>query len=342
MASRLKDFIHHIDDKLHTHLLPSPKLDFIGDVHGYAIELEMLLEKMGYQHSYGTWHHAEHKAVFVGDMINRGPQSRKVIQIVRSMVDAGSAYAILGNHEINAILYFTKRKNGLPFRLPGPANKKMLDRIKLEYTSEKELERDIKWLRKLPLYYDFKQVRVVHAYWSQNHIDLLHGALNENKLKRKFLREIIGGGTSVSKAFMQTIKGVEFCFPPNLVVKDNLKVRRMYYRVKWWKSPINQTFEELSFETKFTLPQIVIPDSYISQFDIYEAHEPPVFVGHYCAGNTSLIPTHNICCVDACIANGGKLAAYRWGGESHLTEENLVFVDKRPYKTTVLQENSEF
>jgi hypothetical protein len=304
-------------------------LDVIGDVHGFAVELELLLKKMGYNQHYGVWQHPTNKAVFIGDFINRGPQSRKALKIVRTMVDAGSAFAILGNHEINAILYFTKRRNGLPIRLPGPANKKMLDRIKLEYSDEADLEHDIKWLRKLPLYLDFHHVRFVHAYWSQSHIDLLHGAVKGGKLKRTLLKEVVKGGTEVSKAFMQTTKGVEFCFPPNLVVKDNLKVRRMCYRVKWWKNPTDSTFETMSYETKFSLPKSEIPPQFISEFDRYDAHEPPVFVGHYCVGPTNMVPTPNICCVDACIAGGGLLAAYRWSGENHLSEEKIVTVQRQ-------------
>lgn len=327
MSPKITDIIHQIDEKLHqTHSMQY--FDFIGDVHGYANELESLLDKLGYQFRNNVWHHSNYKAVFVGDFINRGPQSRKVLKIVRAMVENKSALAILGNHEINAICYFTKRPNGLPIRIPGPANKKMLDRIRREYTNSDELENDIKWLRKLPLYYDFGNVRVVHAYWSNSHVELLHGALHEGKLKRKFLREILKGGTAVSKAFMQTTKGVEFCFPHNLVVKDNYKVRRMCYRIKWWEVSDSKTFEELSFETKFSLPRLPIPPQLTSNYEVYGAHEPPVFIGHYCVNESRSIVAPNICCIDTCVANGGSLSAYRWDGERTLLNDKIVSVKK--------------
>ncbi|MFT3739133.1 MAG: metallophosphoesterase [Breznakibacter sp.] len=327
MASKITDIIQRIDGKLHA----NRKLqffDFIGDVHGHANELEMLLSQLGYQLKNNVWYHSNYKAVFVGDFISRGPESRKVLKIVRSMVENKSAYAILGNHEINAICYFTKRQNGLPIRIPGPANKKMLDKIKGEYPNIHELENDIKWLRKLPLYYDFKYVRVVHAYWSNSHIELLNGAMPETKLKRKFLREVFRGGTAISKAFMQTIKGVEFCFPHNLVIKDNLGIRRVCYRVKWWQTPNNKTFEELSFETKLTLPNDQVPLHLVSEYEVYGPNEPPVFIGHYCTETGQSVASGNVCCVDTCVAGGGPLSAYRWEGERALSGDKVRSVGR--------------
>ena len=57
--------------------------DVIGDVHGYADKLEGLLVKLGYSHRTGVWGHPERTAVFIGDLIDRGPQQR-------STVDSGS------------------------------------------------------------------------------------------------------------------------------------------------------------------------------------------------------------------------------------------------------------
>lgn len=48
--------------------------------------------------------------VFVGDYIDRGPDSLRVVELVRAMVDAGSAVALCGNHEFNAICFNTPRE----------------------------------------------------------------------------------------------------------------------------------------------------------------------------------------------------------------------------------------
>ena len=79
--------------------------DVIGDIHGHADKLIGLLRQMGYEQRSGAWRHAERTAVFVGDLIDRGPQQRTSIEIPRAMVEAGSAHAVLGNHEFNAIAY---------------------------------------------------------------------------------------------------------------------------------------------------------------------------------------------------------------------------------------------
>ncbi|MHA6287598.1 metallophosphoesterase [Maricaulis sp. CAU 1757] len=82
--------------------------DMIGDVHGCAGELEDLLEKLGYEvgHRGPTGHrHYEitppdgRKAVFLGDLVDRGPRSPDVLRLVMEMVGDGEAYCVAGNHD---------------------------------------------------------------------------------------------------------------------------------------------------------------------------------------------------------------------------------------------------
>ena len=75
--------------------------DIIGDIHGHALQLIKLLDKLGYKPKKGLYQHEKRKAIFVGDLINRGPDSKAVLEIVRPMVQSGHAKAILGNHELN-------------------------------------------------------------------------------------------------------------------------------------------------------------------------------------------------------------------------------------------------
>ncbi|WP_137992739.1 polynucleotide kinase-phosphatase [Streptomyces vilmorinianum] len=70
--------------------------DIIGDIHGCRSELETLLAKLGYVDG----HHPEGRtAVFVGDLVDRGPDSPGVLRRVMSMVAAGDALCVPGNHE---------------------------------------------------------------------------------------------------------------------------------------------------------------------------------------------------------------------------------------------------
>ena len=79
----------------------------IGDIHGHADKLKALLRKLGYEQRQGAWRHPAASALFVGDFIDRGPCQLETLDIVRRMVDAGSARAVMGNHEFNAIAWHT-------------------------------------------------------------------------------------------------------------------------------------------------------------------------------------------------------------------------------------------
>ncbi|MCS0635566.1 polynucleotide kinase-phosphatase [Streptomyces sp. LP05-1] len=70
--------------------------DIIGDVHGCSAELEALLTRLGYADGA---HPEGRTAVFVGDLVDRGPDSPGVLRRVMSMVRAGTALCVPGNHE---------------------------------------------------------------------------------------------------------------------------------------------------------------------------------------------------------------------------------------------------
>ncbi|WP_430817847.1 metallophosphoesterase [Carboxylicivirga sp. RSCT41] len=302
--------------------------DIIGDVHGQLVLLQKLLLKLGYTMVNGVWSHSYRTAVFVGDYINRGPNSRSVIHLIRDMVNAGTGLAILGNHEVNAILYFTKDDEGQPIRIPGNNNCKLLYKFALEYKGNSSaLKRDIKWLRTLPLYLELNGIRVVHAYWNDEHIDKISKLYTDGKLKRKTLRGLIAETTPEnSRAFIETLKGIEFNMPKDLHIRDAQNIKRENFRIKWWTKPKGKTFKKLSYGNKFLLPDYTIPSEIIADYKIYPKSAPLVFIGHYCMGRGPMIPTHNVCCVDACVTGTGRLAAYRYNGENELDESNFVFV----------------
>ena len=74
--------------------------DIIGDVHGCHSELVTLLTRLGYVVSEDGAHHPEGRtAVFVGDLVDRGPDTPGVLRLVMGMVAAGTALCVSGNHE---------------------------------------------------------------------------------------------------------------------------------------------------------------------------------------------------------------------------------------------------
>ncbi|SIO39596.1 polynucleotide 3'-phosphatase /polynucleotide 5'-hydroxyl-kinase /polynucleotide 2',3'-cyclic phosphate phosphodiesterase [Singulisphaera sp. GP187] len=93
---------------------PGP-FDIIGDVHGCCDELELILERLGYAvtaeapggpslASGPVYAHPEgRKAIFLGDLVDRGPRVLDVIRLVRNMVLHGSAHCVPGNHDVKLV-----------------------------------------------------------------------------------------------------------------------------------------------------------------------------------------------------------------------------------------------
>lgn len=89
-------------------VLPTERgpFDIIGDTHGCFEELLMLLTKLGYSisfkpetHKYDVVPPDGHKALFVGDLVDRGPNAPEVLRLVMDMVAQGLAYCVSGNHD---------------------------------------------------------------------------------------------------------------------------------------------------------------------------------------------------------------------------------------------------
>jgi protein phosphatase len=77
--------------------------DIIGDVHGCCDELEQLLSKLGYDAAAGWRHPEDRTAVFLGDLVDRGPRIVETLDLVRAMVAAGHALAVPGNHDLKLL-----------------------------------------------------------------------------------------------------------------------------------------------------------------------------------------------------------------------------------------------
>ena len=80
-------------------------LDIIGDIHGCLDETLELLVQLGYHVAfadgrYALSHSQGRKVVFVGDLVDRGPNSPGVIRLVMDSVAAGAAYCVAGNHDV--------------------------------------------------------------------------------------------------------------------------------------------------------------------------------------------------------------------------------------------------
>ena len=143
--------------------------DVVGDVHG---QLEALLQlgcKLGYRVHEGWTHPEDRKLVFVGDLIDRGPNSLGVALLVRDIVLNGRGLCLMGNHEFNIIEWRRGRMG------PKRSNLKIVDDIQNQQAG---WDLALDFFESLPLALEFDDVRVVHAAWHHRAFLELEGALS--------------------------------------------------------------------------------------------------------------------------------------------------------------------
>ncbi len=91
----------------------TPPFDLIGDVHGCYDELAALFDALGYEwreDGPGFVHPDGRMPVFVGDLADRGPESRRVLDLVERMVTGGTALLVVGNHDNKLMRWLLGRK----------------------------------------------------------------------------------------------------------------------------------------------------------------------------------------------------------------------------------------
>jgi len=301
--------------------------DIIGDVHGYANSLIAILELMGYENSSGYYKHKTRKAIFTGDFIDRGPKIAKTLEIVKAMVENHSAYAIMGNHEYNAICYHLKDKNGLYLREHSEKNKRQY-RLTLNAfkTNRTKLFEYINWFKTLPLFLEFDNLRIIHACWDPKVIDYLKKSLVTHTLNWNFLIKSSNKETEEYKAIDIILKGKELRLPKTVLYIDNDGIRRKSVRIKWWKEFKNETYRSIAVNFSVTVPEVLVEKNAIKDHIPYGENEVPVFMGHFWRKGDPEAFTPNVCCVDYSVARHGKLVAYRWDGEQKIDKQKFVSV----------------
>jgi len=300
--------------------------DLIGDIHGHADELELLLKKLNYtKNENGVYHHPTHQVIFAGDFIDRGPKIRKTLQIAKSMTDAGSALAVMGNHEFNALCYHTKNKQGAYLRLHNDKNRHQQQATEdafREYPDEWKMYLD--WMMDLPVWLDLGDLRIVHACWHPAHLSKVKTALQGNRLTPEFLQVSAVEGNWEYESIEILLKGIEKELPEGQFFLDKDGHRRTAMRIQWWQSPHNLTLKEYGIGAAFL--DDPTPVEWTNNF-YYSPNDVPVFIGHYwLKAKTQKLQSASVCCLDYSVAKGGKLVAYRWNKGERLNDMNYVLV----------------
>jgi hypothetical protein len=300
--------------------------DIIGDIHGCSATLESLLTELGYaQDTNGVYRHPDRTVIFLGDFIDRGPDQRGVISIVKPMLEEGSANSVMGNHEYNAIAYATPDEHGGFLRAQTPKNKNQHIAFLGAYADDQDAYKDvIKWFKTLPLWLDLGDLRVIHACWDREIIRRLEIPVLTDDL----LRASCDKKRWEYEAIETILKGKEIPLPAGHTFHDKERNVRHNIRVRWWdRSATTYAQAYLGPESARTH----IPDDEIAGDHLieYSHEEPPVFLGHYWMEGKCESLASNIACLDYSVAKtGGKLVAYRWDGERELNNNKFVAVEK--------------
>jgi len=260
-----------------------PRLDIIGDVHGQLGALRRLGTELGYAVD-GNWSHPEgRRPVFIGDLVDRGPHSFEVSELVRGLCADGFALCLLGNHELNLIEWRHGRTK------PKGSNRDTIQDIECR---PKLWNPVLDFFEGLPLALEFGDLRVTHALWHLGCIAQLRGALSRESSEHPVHEDwqvhvalhaaFEGGGLrpgiptepfedQSEKSLEIFLKGYESSAAEPFI--DNDGTRRDKERTEWWRPghPEVATDKRVVFGHYWNMPPI--PGR-------HDAFVPPAPSGH--------------------------------------------------------------
>jgi len=300
---------------------------FIGDIHGHAPTLLALLAQLGWKQGGGRLlNPGGQRLVLVGDLIDRGPQNLRTVEIVRDLVERGDALCVMGNHEFNAVQFHTENP-AIPGEYLRPRSEKNIHqhRAVLE-----EIERRpgdwndmLGWFRQLPLALQGKNWRCVHACWHPEHLAALERRGEGWYLPEARWADAARRGNPEHLAVETVLKGPEYTLPEGGFFLDKDGNRRTEARIRWWARNPDRLSEALLFQR---MPEGLDPDAAYENpgHPSYPEDDHPVFFGHYWRSGPVEPERPNAACLDYSIGKGDRLVGYRHRGEASLRPDNFV------------------
>lgn len=226
------------------------KLDIVGDVHGEHEALRALGRQLGY-HVDDGWDHPDGRLlVFVGDLIDRGPHSLEVSELVMGLVKRQRALCLMGNHEYNLVghsLGLVPEKHSNAPTIADVARR------------PHRWAPVIDFFRGLPMALDLPTLRIIHAVWHQGcfarvaevigrparsaeghgiHWLRAHVALDSPFHAGGLVQGLPSEGVppATDAAHEILIKGYEV--PATVPFTDNDGKLRSLVRATWWRDPV--------------------------------------------------------------------------------------------------------
>ena len=310
-------------------------IDVIGDVHGYAEKLVGLLQQLGYVHNGQHFvPPAGHRALFIGDLIDRGSQQVATLEIVFAMLDADVADAVMGNHEYNALAFATPDPDDNSQYLRS--HNEIHTRQHQAFLAETPFGSDDHqyWLQRLyelPLWLETDYACFVHACWDVDSMAILQPLLTQsNCLTPHGLIATSREDSAAFDALERVLKGVETPLPNGLVMVDKEGTERTRVRVRWWLDALNtRSIHEVARAPLSALAQIP-KDALAENIDFALKTHKPVFVGHYWLTGTPEPLSAQIVCTDYSAAvDSGHLTCYQLDSEQPLPLKINNFVQYR-------------
>ncbi|WP_036128011.1 metallophosphoesterase [Marinobacter nitratireducens] len=311
--------------------------DIIGDIHGCAHTLELLLEQMGYRKVNGVYKHDRRQVIFIGDIIDRGPRIREALHLVRDMVEHGSARIVMGNHEYNALGYCTRARPGSGktwLREHNPRHDRLI-RETLEQFEHypHEWNEFLEWFYTIPLFIEEENFRAVHACWDGDLIEKFKRTQGGACIDDDFLHASAALESFAGQVMDTLLRGTDLRLPDGMSITGRDGYVREFFRTKFWADN-PQTYADVVFQPDPLPPEVakrVLTDGERKQLISYPLEAPPVFVGHYWMEGKPAPLKANVACLDYSAVKYGKLVAYRLDDERVLSPDKFVWVDvERP------------
>jgi len=312
---------------------PARSFDIIGDVHGCALTLQRLLDTLGYSKRDGIWRHPRRQALFLGDIVDRGPRIREALHLVHDMVEAGQAHCIMGNHEYNALGWVTPALpgSGKTFvREHTARHARLIDETLSQFAAHPEDWHDfVQWFRQLPLFIDAGRFRLVHACWDAQLIAQLRQQYPDGRVDAHFIQACSVPGSFAANVCDRLLRGTDMRLPDGLTLTGGDGLTRAFFRTKFWEED-PQTYGDIVFQPD-ALPEEVArtPLSHSEKNALvrYAENEPLLFVGHYWRSGRPAPIRPNLACLDYSAVLYGKLVAYRLDDETRIDPHKFVWVE---------------
>ena len=240
------------------------------------------------------------------------------------MCETENAFAVLGNHEFNAIGWDTPDDKGGFLRAHSEKNANQHKEFLLQIgEGSREYHEAIGWFRRLPVWTEFNGFRVVHACWHEaSRVALSPYVDSQGRFTDEGFKEALRPNSEAYVAAEILMKGPEAHLPSGMYFLDKDGHKRDQVRLSWWRADAT-TFRKAAYgmdDRREELPDVELPT------DFRYRESTPVFFGHYWLNGEPALTSSTAACLDFSVAREGYLTAYRWSGESELLSDRLEYV----------------